>query len=148
VIETVYAALRDGKPHAAAACYASDPYFEDIAFQLHGRERICQMWRLVCSRNVRVTFDSVAADDNTGSGHWVASYTFSETGRPIVNDIRSSFKFSDGLIADHRDQCDPHHWASQAYTFPKSLLAGYVAPLRRFKARQKLEQFIRENPES
>jgi hypothetical protein len=105
------------------------------------------MWRLVCSRKVGVAFDSVAADDRGGTGHWVASYTFTDTGRPVVNDIRSQFRFRDGLIAGHRDSCDARAWARQAYPFPKSLVAGWVGPLRRKKARQKLAQFIEANPE-
>jgi hypothetical protein len=145
VIEMLYGALRDAKPDAAAACYTSDAQFEDIAFRLDGREPIRQMWRLVCSRNVKVEFDSIEATDSAGSGHWIASYTFADTGRAVVNDITSSFAFRDGLIADHRDHCDALKWASQAYPFPRNLLAGLIEPLRRWKARRKLDQFIRDH---
>jgi SnoaL-like domain len=147
LIETLYTGLRDGNPNIVAACYTSDAHFEDLAFRLDGRDRIRQMWRLVCSRRVRVSFDTIVADDQTGSGHWIASYIFSDTHRPVVNDITSKFTFHDGLIADHRDESDAWHWARQAYPFPQSLVAGSIEPLRRYKARQKLEQFIRDNPE-
>jgi hypothetical protein len=148
LVETLYASLRDDQPNAAAACYASDAHFEDIAFRLDGRERILQMWRLVCGREVEVTFDSVVADDRRGRGHWVASYTVTENGRPVVNDITSKFAFRDGLIVNHLDRCDAMAWAAQAYPFPKNLAAGLIGPLRRYKARQMLEQFVREkNPE-
>ncbi len=148
LIETLYASLRDDQPNAAATCYAADARFEDIAFRLDGRDRILQMWRLVCRREVEVTFDSVVADDRRGRGHWVASYTVAETGRPVVNAISSEFAFRDGLIVNHLDRCDAMAWAAQAYPFPKNLAAGLIGPLRRYKARQMLEQFIREeNPE-
>ena len=79
LIETLYSSLRDNQPDAAAACYADDAHFEDIAFRLDSRERILQMWRLVCSRKVGVTFDSVVADDRKGGANWVARYTIADT---------------------------------------------------------------------
>jgi hypothetical protein len=147
LMEKLYSALRDGDPNAAASCYTDDAHFQDIAFSLHGRESIHQMWRLVSSRNVEVTFDSLAADDRRGEGHWVACYTFSDTGRRVVNDIHSRFSFREGLIVDYRDECDALSWAIQAYPFPKNILVGLVGPLRRFDARRRLEEFIRKNPE-
>jgi len=147
LIDTLYAAIRDDDARAAASCYAADAHFEDIAFRLDGRERIHQMWRMVCSRKVEITFDSLVASDRKGSGHWVARYIFRDTGRRVVNDITSEFIFQDGLIQDHRDRCSAMAWASQAYPFPKSLLAGLISPLRRHKAQQKLEDFI-EHPET
>jgi hypothetical protein len=147
LIEKLYSALRDGDPDAAASCYTDDAHFQDIAISLDGRESIRQMWRLISSRNVEVTFDSLAADDLRGDGHWVACYTFSDTGRRVVNDIHSRFSFREGLIVDHRDECDALSWANQGYPFPKNLLVGCVGPLRRFGALRSLEEFIQKPPE-
>jgi hypothetical protein len=146
LIEALYAAIRDGKPDATAGCYAADARFRDIAFNLNGRESILQMWRMVCSRGVKVTFDSVAADEQQGRGHWVASYTFSDTGRRVVNDIQSRFVFREGLIIDHRDDCNALAWAKQAYGFPKGLFVGLIGPLRRCGAQKKLKEFIGKKP--
>jgi len=143
-IEELYASIRDGKAEVAASCYAEDAHFEDIAFRLDGRERIQQMWRMVCSRKVQVTFDSIVADDHRGSGHWVARYTFRDTGRPVVNDITSEFTFQGGLIQDHRDRSSALTWARQAFPFPKSLAVGLIGPLRRYKAGRKLADFIKD----
>jgi SnoaL-like domain len=145
LISTLYSSLRDDKPDAAAACYTADAHFEDIAFRLDGREFILQMWRLVCSREVGVTFDSVVADDQEGSANWVARYTFTDTGRKVANAITSHFAFRDGLIVNHVDRCDAVAWATQAYPFPKSLAAGLIGPLRRYVARKKLKQFIEDS---
>lgn len=90
-IEALYASIRDHDAESAALCYRADAHFEDIAFLLDGRERIRQMWQLVCSREVQVSFDSIAADDREGSGHWVARYTFGDTGAPsLATSSRSS----------------------------------------------------------
>ena len=145
LLETLYSSLRDNKPDMAAACYAADAHFEDIAFRLKDRAWILQMWRLVCSADVGVTFDSVVADDQKGRANWVASYTFADTGREVTNPTTSRFDFRDGLIVKHVDRCDPMAWATQAYPFPKNLAAGLIGPLRRYVARQKLKQFIEDS---
>jgi hypothetical protein len=142
LIETLYSSLRDNKPETAAACYAADARFEDIAFRLKGRESILQMWRLVCSREVGVTFDSVVADDQKGGANWVAKYKMAKTRRKVTNPSTSHFAFRDGLIVDHRDRCDAMAWAAQAFPFPLNLAIGSIEPLRRYIAGKKLEQFI------
>jgi hypothetical protein len=142
-IEALYASIRDHDAERAALCYRTDAHFEDIAFRLDGRERILHMWQLVCSREVQVSFDSIAADDHRGNGHWVARYTFGDTGRPVVSDIVSEFTFQGGLIQNHRDRTNAMAWARQAFPFPTSFLVGLVGPLRRHKAAQKLADFIK-----
>src|SRR5215475_11399566 len=101
LLEKLYSSIRDGDAAAAASCYAPNAHFEDIAFRLDGRERIHDMWRMVCDGKVKVTFGSLAADNSKGSGHWVARYTFRDTGRPVVNDTVSEFLFAGGLIRSH-----------------------------------------------
>lgn len=33
------------------------------------------------------------SDESSGSAHWKAHFTFTDTGRPLVNDIQASFRF-------------------------------------------------------
>lgn len=147
VIEALFSALSKGEIANVTACYAPDARFEDIAFNLEGRDNIRQMWRLVCSRNVKFQLKSVEADGSQCQAKWIADYIFSDTGRRVVNPIRSTFLFRDGRIVDQLDQCSALAWAKQAYGFPKSLVAGLVTPLRRRAARKKLDAFIRDHPE-
>ena len=148
LIERLYAAIQRADPKAIAACYAEDTYFEDIAFRLRGRARILEMWELVCHAEPTVTFDPglIAADDRKGRGCWRAKYRYGRTdtdpGRPVDNTLASDFTFRDRLIVDHRDHCDPMVWARMAFPFPKYLVAGSIAPLRRYIARQRLEAFL------
>ena len=142
LIETLYASLRDNQPEVAAACYADDAHFEDIAFRLNGRDCILQMWRLVCSQKVRVSFHSVVADDRKGGATWVAKYTMAKTHRKVTNDTTSHFEFRDGLIVNHVDRCDAMAWATQAFPFPLNLALGTSGPLRQFMASKRLKQFI------
>jgi len=75
------------------------------------------------------------ADDTSGSAHWLAKYTFSETGRPVVNDIHATFTFRDGLIVEHHDDFNFYAWSRQALG-PTGLLLGWT-PIVRAAVRKK-----------
>ncbi len=84
------------------------------------------------------------ADGDQGSARWVARYTFTQTGRPVRNDVRASFRFAGGLIAEHRDEFDFHRWSRQALGAP-GLLLGWTPLLRasvRRRARAGLDEFL------
>jgi hypothetical protein len=68
------------------------------------------------------------AGDETGSANWIATYTF-RTGRKVVNDIQASFRFRDGLIAEHVDRFSFWTWSRQALG-PPGLLLGWTPLLR------------------
>lgn len=135
---------RDGD--AMAACYAPDARFSDPVFRnLRGTEA-GRMWRMLTSRSedLEVKLLGSFAEGETGAAHWRATYTFTDTGRQVVNDIRASFHFADGKIVDHVDSFDFHKWASQALGVPGRLL-GWTPFLRaavRRRARKRLDEFI------
>src|SRR5204863_166352 len=134
-----YAAFDKHDGDAMAACYAADAHFWDPVFQdLSGREAGA-MWRMLTGRaeDLRVELAEHSADGDTGSARWIAHYTFTQTGRPVVNEIRATFRFKDGLIADHRDEFDFTKWARQAIGLPGLLppvhqreLRGCATPVR------------------
>jgi ketosteroid isomerase-like protein len=149
VIRRLYAALdaRDGE--AMAACYAPDARFSDPVFRdLEGRE-VGGMWRMLCERSDDLAVDLVehAADGDRGSARWIATYTFTQTGRPVRNDVRASMRFRDGLIAEHQDRFDLHSWTRQALGAP-GLLLGWTpivqGPVRR-RARESLDEFLAQD---
>src|SRR5690606_2817770 len=82
------------------------------------------MWRMLTSRapDLEVTFSDVRASDTEGSATWRAAYTFSATKRHVVNHIKASFTFRDGLILTHKDVFDFHTWSKQALGLPGLLL--------------------------
>jgi ketosteroid isomerase-like protein len=146
-IERLYAAFAECNGAAMTACYAPDAHFRDPAFgDLHGEE-VGAMWRMLTGRatDLRIELHEHDAGEETGSAHWIARYTFS-TGRPVVNDIRASFRFADRLIADHVDEFDFRNWAKQALG-PSGHLVALLPPLRkkaRAKALEQLAAFRRE----
>jgi ketosteroid isomerase-like protein len=146
-IEHLYAAFGECNGAAMTACYAPDAHFRDPAFgDLHGEE-VGAMWRMLTGRatDLRIELHEHDAGEETGSAHWIARYTFS-TGRPVVNDIQASFRFADGLIADHVDEFDFRNWAKQALG-PSGHLVALLPPLRkkaRAKALDQLATFRRD----
>ena len=83
------------------------------------------MWRMLCEQasDLSVTVSDIEATDSDGSARWVATYTFSATGRPVENRVRASFRFRDGLIAEHRDEFSMWRWSRQALG-ARALLLG------------------------
>jgi ketosteroid isomerase-like protein len=147
-IERLYAAFGECNGAAMTACYAPGAHFRDPAFgDLEGDE-VGAMWRMLTGRatDLKIELHEHDAGEQTGSAHWIAHYTFS-TGRPVVNDIRASFRFAeDGRIADHVDDFDFRNWAKQALG-PSGHLVALLPPLRskaRAKALEQLKTFRRE----
>jgi ketosteroid isomerase-like protein len=146
LIERFYAAFTERDGDAMAACYAPDARFSDPVFgDLSGPEPGA-MWRMLTGRAQDLTVDLVehSVEGEQGSARWIAHYTFTQTGRPVTNDVRASFRFADGLIAEHHDEFDFHRWARQALG-TSGLLLGWTPLLRsavRRRARAGLDEFL------
>lgn len=146
VIERFYDAFARHDGEAMAACYAPNASFSDPVFTNLRREEPGAMWRMLTQGggDLEVQLVEHAADGETGSAHWLADYTFSETGRRVHNDVRATFRFQDGLIVQHRDEFDFHAWARQALG-TTGLLLGWTPIVHgavRKKARGRLDEFL------
>ncbi len=145
LIQRFYAAFGSGRADEMAACYTPDAHFQDPVFpDLNGAEP-GQMWSMLLEApgELRIELVEHEAGDDTGSARWQAHYVFSQTGRPVFNDVRASFKFRDGLIADHRDDFSFHAWSKQALGAP-GLLLGWTPIIRgavQKKAGARLEEY-------
>jgi uncharacterized protein len=146
VIEELYGALNRHDGEAMARMYAPDGRFRDPVFgELSGAEA-GDMWRMLTSRadDLRVKLPEHSVDGTTGSARWIARYTFTRTGRPVVNEVRARFRFREnGLIEDHEDSFSFYRWARQALG-PAGLALGWAPPLRmmvRRSAREDLSKF-------
>lgn len=145
LIERFYRAFNEGDGNTMAACYAPDVRFSDPVFPDLRGARAGAMWRMFTDgpADVRVELLEHEAGEASGSAHWQAHYTFTETGRPVVNDIHANFRFNDGLIVEHHDEFNFHRWARQALG-PVGLILGWTPLLRlavRRKAAARLETF-------
>ena len=145
-IEALYAALDRGDGEAMAALYAPQATFSDPVFVGLSDGEPGDMWRMLTSRAQDMSVELVGrdAEDDRGTAHWVARYTFGQTGRPVVNDVRSLFRFDGtGRIVDQQDDFDFWRWARQALG-RSGLLLGWTPVLQhqvRDRARAGLEAF-------
>ena len=146
LLDRFYAAFARLDGAEMAQCYAPDASFTDPVFIGLRGEQPGGMWRMLTSRaqDLSVELVSRTADESAGTAHWVAHYPFASTGRPVVNDVHSQFRFVDGLITSQVDEFDFHLWSRQALGLP-GLLLGWTPQLRRSvqrRARAGLDTFL------
>ncbi len=141
LIEQFYTAFGKRDAEAMAACYHADVVFSDEVFPRLEGARAGDMWRMLLSRSadLHIDFSGVAADDASGRAHWDARYTFTKTGRPVLNQVDATFEFRDGKIARHIDRFGFWRWSRQALG-PVGLLLGFTPLLRMAVRRQAAEQ--------
>lgn len=127
LLEKFYSAFQRLDAKTMAICYADDVQFSDPVFPVLQGKEATDMWRMLTSKaqDFSLVFDGIRADDQKGEAHWVATYTFSQTGRIVVNDIHASFVFRNGRIIRHRDHFSLWKWARQALGV-KGLLLGWA----------------------
>ncbi len=103
VVERFYQAFERRDAAAMATCYHPRATFEDPAFGPLDREAVCAMWAMLLGRSgdLAVSHQVVRAVDSTVTARWEARYTFTRTGRPVVNHIEATFTLKDGLIRTH-----------------------------------------------
>jgi ketosteroid isomerase-like protein len=146
LIHDFYTAFQKKDAEAMVACYHPAVTFYDPVFvNLKGAEAGA-MWRMLVERgkDLQLTFRDVKADNDGGVAHWEASYTFSRTGRKVLNIIDAEFEFLDGKIIEHHDNFDFWRWSRQALGLP-GLLLGWSPILKhkvRAQSREALEGFI------
>ncbi len=116
LIEKFYTAFQSHDGDGMAACYHPDVTFTDPAFGILHSTRATSMWRMLVgrSKDLQVTFNNIQADDNRGSAHWEAKYSFGPKRRSVHNIIEAEFVFKDGLIYQHTDRFNFWRWSSMA----------------------------------
>ena len=91
LLDRFYTALSLRDHRTMGACYLPDARFSDPVFGELDGDEVRAMWRMLCERgtDLVVTHSDVETDGDRGSARWVASYTFSATGRPVRNEIEA-----------------------------------------------------------
>ncbi|TMH00952.1 MAG: nuclear transport factor 2 family protein [Betaproteobacteria bacterium] len=131
LIERFYNAFSRRDPDGMLACYHRGVMFSDPVFPSLDALGAASMWRMLCARgkDLVVGVSDIRADASTGSARWVATYTFSATGRKVANRIAAAFDFRDALIVRHVDRFSLWRWAAIALG-PKGALLGWCLPVR------------------
>jgi ketosteroid isomerase-like protein len=127
LIEKFYTAFQQRDYYTMQACYADNAIFTDEAFIHLNATEVRAMWEMLIKRgtDLELSYSNITATDNTAAAHWVASYTFSATGRKVINRIDACFEIKDGKIIKHTDSFSFYKWSSQALGLP-GLLLGWT----------------------
>jgi ketosteroid isomerase-like protein len=124
------------------SCYNDDIVFYDPAFGLLKGQEAKAMWEMMCknAKEFSLSFNNIKKlDDEFSTCDWVATYTFSKTGKKVINKIRANMKFADGKIIEHSDAFNLHKWSAQALGF-----SGWLLGWNRF-FQQKIKNTARQN---
>jgi len=127
-----YEGFSHGDAAAMNACYAADVSFEDPVFGKLAGDRPRAMWTMLCGtlRDFSLTYEILRADDLSGEARWIATYTYTSTGRRVCNHVHSTFAFRDGKIVCQIDTFDLWRWSAQALG-PLGTLLGWSPIVRR-----------------
>ncbi|HYE55892.1 MAG TPA: nuclear transport factor 2 family protein, partial [Chitinophagaceae bacterium] len=128
-------------------CYSEYPIFNDAVFGILEGEEVWSMWEMLCTnaRDFSLTFGNIQLlDEEYATCNWQATYTFSKTGRRVVNTIKAHMRIQDGKITEHTDQFDIWRWSRQALGLPGILLgwSGFFKNRIRLNARKSLAKFM------
>lgn len=146
LIETFYSSFQKLDWRGMHACYHEEVVFYDPVFEDLDAAKVKAMWKMLCmqARNFSLEYYKVEADDEYGSCHWKARYTFSKTGRKVVNRIKAHFKFHEGKIIEHMDDFDLYAWSRQAFGASGWALgwSSFLKNKIRSAAKANLEKFM------
>jgi len=123
VLQKYWTALGKGDGKTMATCYADDATFRDPIFALTGAE-IGAMWRYLMDGkgDLVVATKPLLIDNGTARGEWTATYTFTATGRKVVNHIFSNIEAHDGKIVAQEDLFPFWKWSRMALGTSGALL--------------------------
>lgn len=136
LITRFYQAFARRDAAGMAACYHAEVHFSDPAFPELRGAAAAAMWAMLLARgkDLRIETSGIEADDYAGRAHWDATYTFSKTGRMVLNRIDAQFRFKDGLIVEHIDRFSFARWSRQALGLPGYLLGHSLFLKRKVQA--------------
>lgn len=142
VITKFYTAFSQRDPVTMNSCYAADIVFSDPAFGLLKGDEVRAMWEMLCAnaKDFSLVFSNIQLlDAEYATCQWTATYTFSGTGRRVVNHIKAFMRLKDGLIIEHSDGFRLSKWAAQALGW-KGALFGWMGWMQR-----KIQKNARKN---
>ena len=120
VIISFYEAFARRDAEGMVEHYADDVHFSDPVFTDLKGDEAKNMWRMLCERGKDLVVEPSNITDT--SAHWDAHYSFSATGRKVLNRIDATFTFEGDKIKTHTDVFDLWKWTRMALGVPGVLL--------------------------
>ena len=147
-IEKFYSAFQKLDYNAMNDCYSEDIVFSDPVFGLLRGDEVRAMWEMLCknAKDFSLTFSDIQSiDEEYYTCKWTATYTFSKTGKKVVNNIKAFMKIKDGKIVAHSDPFRLSTWIGQALGWKGALLGwtGFMKKAVQKNARKSLNNFMK-----
>jgi ketosteroid isomerase-like protein len=147
LIERFYHAFQRLDYKTMQDCYGDDIVFSDPVFGLLHADEVKAMWEMLCknAKDFSLTFGNIQpVDEEYYTCNWTATYTFSKTGRKVVNHIKAFMRMKEGKIIEHSDGFRLSTWIAQAFGW-KGVMLGWTGFMKRAvqkNARRNLEKFM------
>ena len=147
LIHHFYTCFKNKDYKGMQSCYADEATFSDAVFKNLNADQVKAMWQMliVKGKDLRLEFKDISAANNLANAHWDAYYTFSATGKKVVNRIDATFEIKNGKIIKHTDSFNFNTWAKQALGVT-GLLLGWTSFLNKkvsTQAMKNLERFMK-----
>lgn len=148
LIHQFYTCFNNKDYKGMQACYADQATFSDAVFKNLNSNQVKAMWQMLIlkGKDMRIEFSQISANEKTGKAHWDAYYTFSSTGKKVINKIDASFEFENGKIVKHTDNFNFYTWAKQALGTTGLLLGwtGFLKNKIQTTAMANLQKFMKK----
>jgi hypothetical protein len=148
VAERFYEAFAIRDWHTMGRCYAPSATFSDPVFPQLDVDGVRAMWEMLLTRGQDLTCSAtVEESENHARAVWIARYTFTSTGRFVVNRVTTEMTIAAGRIVRQVDHFSFWNWSRQALGLP-GLLLGWSPIVKnkvRAQAAHSLRQFMARN---
>lgn len=149
VIDRFYSSFQQRDYKSMNDCYADYIIFSDPVFGLLRGEEVHCMWEMLCrnARDFSLSYSNIQLlDEEYATCDWTASYTFSKTGKKVVNKVKAFMKLADGKIVEHSDAFRLSTWIGQALGWKGVLFgwSGFMKKAVQKNARRSLEKFMKK----
>jgi ketosteroid isomerase-like protein len=147
IINKFYTCFQQLDHKGMNSCYSEGIIFSDPAFGLLEGDEVRYMWEMLCTnaKDFTLTFSNIELlDEEYATCKWMAKYTFSKTGRKVMNHVKAYMRIRDGKIIEHSDAFKLSKWAAQALGW-KGELFGWMNWFKRRitkNARKSLQEYI------
>lgn len=147
LINQFYTCFKNKDFKGMQACYAENATFSDAVFKSLNADQVKAMWEMLITKgkDMRLEYRIISSAENLVNAHWDAFYTFSATGKKVVNRIDATFEIENGKIVKHTDNFNFFTWSRQALGLP-GILLGWTNFLNNkisTQAMKNLESFMR-----
>lgn len=148
LIHQFYTAFQQKDVKTMQHSYHEAAVFNDAVFVNLDARQVRAMWQMLLSRSgdMKMNFGGIEERGNKVTAHWEAHYTFTATGKKVVNEIDAEFEIKDGKIIRHTDTFNFYKWARQAFGSSGWLL-GWTNVFKekvRHTAKKKLLEYMQK----